>query len=206
MNSMSDIIICDDHYISAIGLESLLKKVLSEKIKARISSTADEALAFFHEREPDLLLLDLGLPKKSGLECLKELIPLKKKCNIIIMTGAEDPILFQQVLKHDIKALLRKSNSEKNLCEALEFLQMKKSGIYIDPSVSGQLKDDLALSLTPREFEVLDLMSKGHTSQEIADLLSCSLSTIKTYRMRIMNKTGARNSSEMIAWFLKKRG
>lgn len=203
---MADIIICDDHYISAVGLESVLKKILSENIKIRHSSNAEQAQNFFSEREPDLLLLDLGLPKKSGLEFLKELVPLKTKCKIIIMTGADDPILFQQVLKQNIHALLRKSNSENNLREAINFIVHMKEGVYIDPSVSGLLKEEIGFPITPREFEVLELMSKGHTSQEIADLTSCSLSTIKTYRMRVMNKTGARNSSEMIAWFLKKRG
>lgn len=205
MNSITDIIVCDDHYISAIGVESLLKKILSEKINFRIASSAEETLSLFQEQEPDLLFLDLGLPKKSGLELLKELAPFKKKCRIIIMTGADDPILFQQVIKQNIHGLLRKSHSENNLREAIDYLYGKKDGLYIDPSVASLLKEDLAMPITPREFEVLELMSKGYTSQEIADSFSCSLSTIKTYRMRIMNKTGARNASEMIAWFLKKR-
>ncbi|MEA9357244.1 response regulator transcription factor [Bacteriovorax sp. PP10] len=204
MNSITDVIICDDHYISAVGIESLLKKILNEKIRTRLSSSGEEGLALFHEQEPDLMLLDLGLPKKSGLDVLKEVIPLSKKCKFVVLTGADDPALFQQVLKQNIHGLLRKSNSEQNIREVINFFEEGKAGVYIDPSVAGLLKVESGFPLTPREYEVLELMSRGHTSQEIADLLSCSLSTIKTYRMRIMNKSGARNSSEMIAWFFKK--
>lgn len=204
MDPITDIIICDDHYISAVGIQSLLKKILNEQIKTRLSSSGEESLVLFHEREPDLMLLDLGLPKKSGLDILKELIPISKKCKFVVLTGADDPVLFQQVLKNNIHGLLRKSNSEQNIHEVIRFIEENKSGVYIDPSVAGLLKEETGFPLTPREYEVLELMSKGHTSQEIADLMSCSLSTIKTYRMRIMNKSGARNSSEMIAWFFKK--
>lgn len=204
-NSNLDIIICDDHYISAFGLQALLKKIYNDKIKTRLSSSGEEGLVLFQEKEPDLMILDLGLPKMSGLDLIKELHPHLTFCQLIVMTGSEDSELFKQVLKYNIRALLKKSNSEHNLFEAIKFIDGNKTGIFIDSSFSKILKEEKGAVLTAREYEVLELMSQGHTSQEIADRLNCSLSTIKTYRMRIMNKSGARNSSEMIAWFLTKR-
>lgn len=206
MKTVEDIIICDDHYICAIGVEVLLKNILSKNIHIRFASDARDVQRLFQEREPDLLILDLGLPDKSGLEILKDLALSVKECAVFVMTASEDPILLQQVLKQEIRALLKKSNSRENLMCAIHFLQEEKVGIYIDPAFSAFLTNSFEIPISPREFDVLELMSQGYTSQEIAERISCSLSTIKTYRMRIMNKIGARNSSEMIAWFLKGRG
>ena len=93
-----------------------------------------------------------------------------------------------------------------NLSEALAFLKVNPDKIYLDPSVNSILHTSIDQALTRREYEVLELMSQGCTSDEIATKMKCSVTTVKTYRARIMNKSGARNSSEMMAWYLRGNG
>jgi two-component system secretion response regulator SsrB len=202
--ALSDVVICDDHFISLVGIETLLKKLFHHSFNLRQSSRGEEALHLCAIKEPDLLILDLGLPGLSGLDVIKKMSIEFPHCKIIVMTGSDDTTLLNQVLRYKISGLLSKSNSENNLLLALDYIITKQSGTYIDPAILRIIKLDQGMPLTPREFEVLKLMSLGLTSQEIAMKMDCTLSTIKTYRMRIMNKSGARNSSEMMAWFLKK--
>ncbi|GEM_PF-6694806 len=200
-----DIILCDDHHISLLGIETVIRQTLGENISIRRSTTGEEALQLFQEKEPQLLILDLSLPQISGLDVIKSIQKYPTECKIIVLSGSEDPSLFQLVMGQKVNAVLRKLNTSHNLIEALDHLKSNESTIYLDPSIEKIIKGSDQASISNREYEVLELMSQGHTSQEIADKLNCTLPTIKTYRARMMNKTGARNSSELLAWFLSKR-
>jgi DNA-binding NarL/FixJ family response regulator len=201
---LTNIIICDDHQISLLGVESLLHKIFGDHLHIRHASTGEEAIELFRLKSPELMIVDLGLPKMSGLEVVKNIRAENTKVKIIVFSGSDDPYLFQQVVGQKVNAVLRKLNTVQNLCDAIKSIESNSQKIFIDPSIDSLIKNSIDLPITNREYEVLELMAQGFTSQEIADKLNCSLPTIKTYRMRVMNKSGARNSSELLAWFLTK--
>ncbi|AUN99102.1 hypothetical protein C0V70_13525 [Bacteriovorax stolpii] len=200
----SDVIICDDHYVSAIGVEMLLSQHSSRPLNIRKASTGEKVLELFTQKSSDLLIVDLGLPGISGIEVIKKIRQMSPTTKIIVLTGQNEPHLLKQVYQLKVCGILRKMGTGKNLGEALNFIQTNTDKTYLDTSVTSILKDQSQATPTPREYEVLELMSKGHTSEEIAKEMDCSLSTIKTYKARIMNKSGAKNSAEMISWYLKR--
>lgn len=203
MNVNLNILLCDDHYISLVGIDSILTKAMNGHCKIRYSESGEEALSLFNQERPDLVILDLGLPKMSGLEVIKEIRNLAPECKLIVLSASDDTHLLQQVSLQKVNAIIKKSNTIHHLIEALGTIQ-RSEDMYLDPIISRMLKDSDKLSLSPREYEIVELMAQGLTGQEIADNLGCSIATIKTHRMRIMNKCGARNASEILAWFLTK--
>lgn len=200
-----NILLCDDHYISLVGIDTILTKAFNGNMKVRYSESGEEALELFEKEKPDLMILDLGLPRMSGLDVIKAIRAQSSECKLIVLSGSEDPQLLQQVTAQKVNAILRKSNSIHHLLEAFEAIYQSSETTYLDPAITRFLKDSSTLTLSPREYEIVELMSQGLTAQEIADHLGCSIATIKTHRMRIMNKSGARNASEILAWFLTKR-
>lgn len=203
-SDFSNVIICDDHYVSAIGIEMLLSQYAARPLNIRKASTGEKVLELFAQKSSDLLIVDLGLPGISGIEVIKQVRHLSPSSKIIVLTGQNEPHLLRQVYQLKVSGILRKMGTGKNLGDALNFLKSNADKTYLDASVTSILDDQTQTSPTPREYEVLEWMSKGHTSKETAKEMNCSLSTIKTYKARIMNKSGAKNSAEMISWFLKR--
>lgn len=202
---MNRILICEDHFVSLIGIESVLKDVSQLSSSFERALSASSAIEAIRKNLPDLLVVDLGLPDMSGLEVIKFLRGISEQCRVIVLTANENPFFLKQILNFNIQALLKKENSETNIREAIDYISKNNDEIFIDHSMRRilNLKADKALST--REHEVLQLMVQGFTSKEISEKLNCSINTVKTYRVRIMNKSGSRNSAEVAAWFLKSR-
>lgn len=206
VTDFSNIIICDDHYVSALGIEMLLRECSQKNLQIRIASTGKKALDYIHQEPADLIIVDLGLPDISGLDVIKQIRNGSNQPYIIVLTGASESHILRQVYQLKVNGILRKTSTGKNLGEALHFLMIHQDQTYLDPSVSSLLQTSVDQAPTRREYEVLELMAQGLTSDEIAKKMNCSITTIKTYRARIMNKSGARNSSELMAWYLKGNG
>lgn len=206
-NRFSNIIICDDHYLTALGVEMTLTQNSLHSLNIRKATTGKEALKLFTQEEPHLLLIDLNLPDMSGIDVIKEIREIETTSKIIVLTGQSEPYLLKQVCQLKVNGLLKKSDTGKNLYEALEFIRTNgHDKMFIDSSIQKILNNEETYIPTKREYEVLELMSQGLTSEKIALKLDCSLSTIKTYRSRIMDKSGSRNSAEMVSWFLLRNG
>jgi DNA-binding NarL/FixJ family response regulator len=207
---ISEVIICDDHYVSALGIEALLRDYSrdcsSPPLQVRTASTGEMALDFFAQQEPDLIMVDLGLPNMSGLEVIKQIRASSSTARVIVLTGLSEPDTLHQVYQLKVNGILKKMNTGQNLNDALNFIKANPGKTYVDSSVDGILRTTADKNITPREYEVLELMTQGLTSDEIAGRMKCAVTTIKTYRARIMNRSGARNSAEMMAWYLKRNG
>lgn len=203
ISSLTDIILCDDHYISLVGLDLLIQKQWSNA-HIRYATTGEEALKLFEQKAAGLMVIDLGLPKMSGLELIKMIRSQSDTCKIIVLSATDDTQLLQIIIQQKVSAILKKNNSAENIVASLELLQQASAPLYIDPAYRQILKSSEKHSLSLREYEILELMAQGYTGQEMANHFNCSMATIKTHRMRMMNKTGCRNSAEILAWFLTK--
>jgi two-component system response regulator FimZ (fimbrial Z protein) len=200
------ITICDDHPICYYGLEFSLKKIFAHETDFVWTKTGKALLESAQAQEPDLIVLDLKLPDKPGLEVLKELDAMKLKSRIVVMTACDQASVLRQVLNHNVHALLWKTYSEENLASVLETIAGEaRTRAYLDPEIKSFLESTPGAVLTPREDEVTNLLVKGHTNPEIASILGCSTETIKTHRANIMRKTGAANRAELNAWYLQGR-
>ena len=202
---MNRVLICEDHFVSMIGIESLMKDMLSVPLIFERAFSAGAAIEAVRKNLPDLLVVDLGLPDMSGLEVIQFVRSISQKCQIIVLTANDNGPFLKQILNLNIQALLKKENSEANVREAIDSISKNQDEIFIDASMQRILNLNADKALSSREYEVLKLMVQGFTSKEISEKLNCSVNTVKTYRVRIMNKSGSRNSAEMTAWFLKSR-
>ena len=166
-----------------------------------------QAVEQFEKLVPDLLLVDLNLPDISGFEVIRRVRQVSATPLIIVLTGQNEKHLLKQVSELKVNAILKKSDSGKNLTDALAFIQRHgHNKMFFDPTVEAILETEENYIPSKREAEVLELIIKGMTSEKIALALDCSVATVKTYRARIMNKSGTRNSAEMISWFLQRNG
>ncbi len=201
--NFSNIIICDDHHVSALGVEMLLRNYIPNSPQIRVASNGKKALELFIQKIPDLMIVDLDLPDIHGREIIKQVRKISPSLRVIVLTGIDEAHTLRQVYQLKVQGILRKTGTSQNLGDALHSAKVNESKTYLDFSVSNLLQAVTDKALTPREYEVLELMAKGHKSGEIAEKMKCSVATVKTYRARIMGKSGARNSAEMMAWFLK---
>lgn len=203
----SDVIICDDHFVSVVGIETLLRSYSSKPLNIRKASTGKMALDLMQQKVSDLAVVDLGLPDISGVEIVKQIRAKSLSSFVIVLTGTADQDKLRETSKLQINGLLRKAGTGENLTIALDFIRANPDQVFLDSTVKEILKTPTVnSSLTSRELEVLELMAAGLTTKEIAEKMNCAVSTIKTYRTRIMNRSGARNSAEMMAWYLKRNG
>lgn len=200
---MKKIVICDDHSISQLGIQCAIQDYSPRKeFKFFKTLSGREAIQLVKEHSPDLLTLDLHLPDISGLEALKEIRELKTNTKILVLTNEENLPMLLQLLRYNPNAILFKSYTLTMFAEALKHIEDDKPGTYLESSVEARIKDELEKrQLSSREFEVLQLLIKGHTNKSIADQLGCSPETVKTHRSRIMEKTETRNRAEMTQWF-----
>lgn len=200
---IKDIIICDDHFITVLGIEQVLTMALPTPFTVRKATSGGHAIELFNQLAPDLFITDIGLNDMTGLEVVKDLKKTNTNCLFFVLTGSDDPLVLQQAQICGAHAILRKLDNLENLIQAIQSIQNNPSELFIDSSVQSLLDSNAGQALSRREYEVLSLIVEGFTSQEIATKLDCSITTVKTYRTRIMNKSSTRNAAELMAWFLK---
>ena len=201
------IVICDDHSISQLGIQCVVQDYYpNHELKFWKALTGKDAIDLLKEHSPDLLTLDLHLPDMTGIEVLKAIRNEGLNTKILILTSEENLSMILQLLRHNASAILLKSYSLSMFEEALKYIEEDSSGrTFLDSSLEHKLQvESEKRQLSSREFEVLQLVLKGHTNKSIASLLGCSPETIKTYRSRIMEKTETRSRSEVIEWSQRK--
>lgn len=199
-----DILLCDDHPICQMGVEYVLQSSHPEPFHLRKVANGNEALEEIKKKMPDVLVLDLGLPDFSGAELIRAIREIAPSLKIIVLTNCDSPPILRQVLQYRVQALLQKTHSIENLKTVFKAAHDHSGIPYVDPTIEKLLAQvSTRPSLTPREFEVLEWIAKGHTSREIANILKCSSETVKSHRSNIMAKINVRNTAEMMAAYLQ---
>lgn len=203
---LSNVLICEDHYVSACGMEVLLRKYSPVPLKVRMAHTGRDALELVRQESPQLAVIDLELPDISGLEVIKGIREQCPSARILVITAHNEPHLIRKTVQLKADALIRKTDTDQNIRAALKALSGRRRELYMDPQMRSILDETTNKALTRREYEVVEHMARGLTSGEIAAKMDCSVTTVKTYRARIMGKSGCRNSAEIMAWYLKGNG
>lgn len=200
------ILIADDHVIIRAGLIRLLETVPDFQIIAEAES-AGQIFEFLSHSHCDLIILDINMPGKNGLEVLKEIKSEKPEIKVLILSIYPEDTYALTAFELGASGYLCKDSSADELIKAIRRIAAGKK--YISDSLSDKLASGLDKGdiphkkLSGREMEILLLIGEGHTPTEIAVELSLSINTVATYRNRILRKMNMTTNSALIHYVVR---
>ncbi|MBI4938032.1 MAG: response regulator transcription factor [Nitrosomonadales bacterium] len=207
---MIRILLVDDHAIVRHGLKQILEENPEMKVVAECASGMD-ALRWSCANDCDVVLLDISMPDKSGIEVLKQLHEEKPKLPVLILSIYAEDQYAVRLIKAGAAGYLTKECAPEIVADAV--LCIAAGRRYISPAVAELLAEDLCLSpdmpahttLSDREYQILLLLASAKTVTEIADALALSVKTVSTYRCRILGKMRLRNNAELMQYVIEKQ-
>ncbi len=199
---MINVIIADDHNLVREGIRALLEKAEDIHVVGE-AENGQQALQLVQSLQPTVLVMDIAMPGINGIQVLEQLREQNLPTQVVILSMYADEIFVRQALQNGAKGYLLKGSFKEELL--LTIRAASRGATYLSPSVSETVLTPPANNslspadqLTPREHELLQLIGKGHTNAEIADLLSVSVKTVERHRTNLMTKLDARNIVELI--------
>ena len=201
------VIIADDHEISRIGIRRLLSVAPDIDV---IGEAVDGATALELDRSkrPDVLLLDVRMPNISGIEAAQRIKGELKEIVVIMLSAAEDEKSIERAMYAGADGYLSKEVNSEELVAAIrnairgERVFSRSILNLLEGKVKEQKTDQPSVKLTKREEEIVTLVAKGLTSQDIAKKLFISPRTVETHRARIMDKLGVNNAAGLVRFAL----
>jgi DNA-binding NarL/FixJ family response regulator len=201
---MIKICIIEDVYEILKGLESIIES--SDKfILLKSFNNAEDAIKEIPFLLPHIVLTDINLPKKSGIDCLKEIKQYNEDILFIMFTIYEDSDAVFDALKFGASGYILKNTPPEKIIESL--MELYEGGSPMSPKIARKVmntfheapsKNSINVLLTNKELEVLDLLSKGYLYKEIAGMLFISISTVKSHLNHIYQKLQVQNRTEAI--------
>jgi DNA-binding NarL/FixJ family response regulator len=196
---MIRVFIIDDHQLVLEGIHSLLQNEADIEWMGS-TKTPDDLLAFLSRDQPDILLMDINLPGKNGLELCKEVKEKYPAISIIGISTSNQASVIRKMQENGASGYLLKDASKQEIITAIK--QVSKGNDYVNFSVAAILKnkpsDSLLPVLTKREKEILELIADGLTNQEIANRLFLNVTTIDSHRKNMLTKFNAKNTAALI--------
>jgi len=207
---MIKILIADDHAIVREGMKQILSES-SEMLVVAEASTGQAVLEKINKNDIDLVVLDISMPGRGGMDILKDIKSLKPKLPVLILSMYPEEQYAVRVLKSGASGYLTKESAPAELVKAIRQISQGKK--YISPSLAEKLAIDLEVSpdkppheiLSDREYQVMCMIASGKTLKEIADGLSLSIKTISTYRSRILEKMNMKTNAELTHYAIKSK-
>ena len=204
------ILIVDDHPIVLQGLKQTLADA-ADVGEIREAATGQEALDLVRQGDWDAVVLDIGLPGRSGLEILKDIKRERPRLPVLILSMHPEDQYAIRALRAGAGGYLTKEAATEKLVDAIR--KITSGGRFISPDLAERLATELTVdptgpphaSLSDREFEVLRLIASGISVGDVADRLSLSVKTVSTYRARILEKMRMKNNAELMQYVLANR-
>jgi two-component system, NarL family, invasion response regulator UvrY len=202
------ILIVDDHAMVREGLKRILLDEFEDATFGE-AGNATVALEQVWKKPWELVLLDISMHGRSGLDVLKEIRASASKVPVLVLSGHPEEQYAVRVLKAGAAGYLVKESAPQELCRAAR--RVLSGGKYITPSLAEQLAALIQSSNRPahealsnREYQVMLLIADGKAPKEIGDELSLSVKTVGTYRSRILEKLHLRNNAELMRYVLER--
>ena len=207
---MIKVLIADDHPVVRKGLREIVKEAFHVAVADEVSD-GQEVLERVSKNDYDVVLLDISMPGRSGLDVLKELKGQKPKLPVLVLSIHPEEQYAVRVLKAGASGYLTKESAQDELISALQNVSTGRK--YITPSLAERLAFDLEMdterppheSLSDREYQVMCMIASGKTVKEIAEELFLSVKTVSTYRARVLDKMRMKSSAELTHYAIKYR-
>lgn len=207
---MKKILIADDHPAIRDGVKTVLTNLFSE-VEVGEAANATEALEKAAQQKWDLIILDVDMPGRSGLDALKELKEMGSTIPVLIFSMHPQEQVAIRAMRSGAWGYLSKDSANTELANAIHTILGGRK--YITPSLAEQLAGQLQNPeskaphelLSDREFQTLVLIAKGKTLSQIADELSLSIHTISTYRARILEKMALKSNAELTSYAIRSK-
>lgn len=204
------ILIADDHPVVRLGLKQIISEV-KDMVVADEAQTGQEVLKKAGKNEFDVILLDISMPGRSGLDILHELRSKYPKTPVLILSIYPEDQFAVRVLKIGAAGYLTKESAPEELVTAIRRVAQGRK--YISGTLAEKLATDLEFdsekpiheNLSDREYQVLCQLASGKRLKDIADELDLSIKTISTYRTRILDKMKMNNNAEVIRYALQNK-
>ena len=205
---MIRIVIADDHAIVRRGLKQIVEEESDLQVTGEAANAA-EVLRLLRPDDTDVLVLDINMPGRSGLEVLRDVKEQRPKLPVLVLSAHSEEQYAMRVLKAGAAGYLTKDSAPDELVRALR--KVHAGGKYVSPALAEQLASALQPDserpprerLTDREYQVLCLIGSGKTVSEIADHLTLSVKTISTYRARLLEKMGLTTNAELTHYAIR---
>ena len=204
---MLKILLADDHAILREGLKQILADGFPQA-KFGESGTAQETIRLLQASAWDVLVLDVFMPGRSGLEVLYEVHRNQPRLPVLVLSSAPEEQLAMRVLRSGASGYLNKQAAPEHLVEAVR--KVLAGGKYVSGTLAERMADQLACpnppvaeTLSDREYEVMLLVLAGKSLKEIASELTLSPKTISTFHMRIWEKLGVHSDVELVRYALE---
>ena len=205
---MIRVLIVDDHAIVRQGLRRILSET-GDMVVAGEAANGVEALRRVREGGVDVVLLDVSMPGRSGVDTLKQIMGENRGCRVLILSMYPEDQYAVRMLKVGASGYMTKETAPEELVEAIRKVALGRK--YISPSLAelllGELWSDpdkpVHEALTDREYEIFRMIGSGKTVSEIAALMSLSVKTISTHRAHILDKMRLRNNAELTLYAIR---
>jgi DNA-binding NarL/FixJ family response regulator len=205
---MIKILVVDDHAIVREGLKKILVDT-PDVVVTDEASNGEEVIKKVGNNDYDMVLLDISLPGRDGLDVLKQLKCTNPKIPILILSMYPGEQYAVRSFRAGASGYLTKQSSSDELIDAIRKVALGRK--YIMPSLAEKLAFDLAIdarkfpheTLSDREYQVMCMIGSGKTVKEIAELLSLSIRTISTHRTHILKKMQMKNNAQLTYYAIK---
>jgi len=200
---MIRVLLVDDHDLLRAGLRSRLEREPGIEVVGD-ADTAERAVVMARRLQPDVILLDLLMPRTSGYEAIPELVEVAPQAKILVVSSQAAPSSVRRALSAGAAGYLPKRASDHELVTAIRLVA--EGGGYVDPALGARLVvDNSSPALEPlseRERDIVHLLALGYTNQEIGRKLFISVRTVDTHRAHIMRKLRLETRAELVLFAL----
>jgi len=202
------IILADDHILFRQGIKRILDEISEVQVVGE-AGDGQEVLELAKTLAPDLVILDISIPKLNGIEACRQIRHLSPKVRILVLTMHKDKEYLYQAVSAGAHGYLLKEDSDEELFAAVETI--RKGAIYVTKALAVVVSTDMSAlvregertfpkSLTTREREVLKYICEGKSNSEIGEILRISTRTVETHRANMMSKLNLRNTAELVRY------
>ncbi|MEX0684863.1 MAG: response regulator transcription factor [Balneolales bacterium] len=203
------VLIADDHYLVRYGIKSVLEKAEGINVIGEAGS-GQEAIELYEELNPDVSVIDITMPNLNGIETTRSIIKKDPDAKILILSMHVNEEYLNHVLNAGARGYLFKNCGTVELTDGVravaageKIFSKRISELMAQRYVKQQSDNGETTTLTPREKEILELISQGNTSQKIADLLIISPRTVETHRTNLMRKLDIKNTAGLVRYAIE---
>ena len=207
MTARTRVLLADDHAILRAGLAMLVRAQPDLEVVAEAADGV-EALEKVRRTKPDVVILDLTMPRMNGFDALREIVRDVPETKVLVLTMHDDPAYGRSLLAAGALGYVTKKAADRELLTAIravregrQFVDLTQAEDMLPRSPARPPASRELLSL--RERQVLALLARGHTHQEVADRLELSIKTVETYLSRLTTKLGLHRRAELVRYALE---